>query len=152
VIGLTAFLTVVDLFATQAILPSLAHAFQVAPAAIGFAVNASTIGTTVAGLAVALASPRIDRWRGILVSLVALAVPTALLAVAPRPASPGSAPRSRSPPGWPGGCESRPRPRLVDDAKSRSGRCSYRGLLADQLLSASSVLSTCRVGLRLMYS
>ena len=44
VIGLTAFLTVVDLFATQAILPSLAKAYQVSPAAIGFAVNASTIG------------------------------------------------------------------------------------------------------------
>ena len=50
VIGLTAFLTVVDLFATQAILPSLAKAYQVTPAAIGFAVNASTIGMAVAGL------------------------------------------------------------------------------------------------------
>ena len=44
IIGLTAFLTVVDLFATQAILPSLARAYQVNPGAIGFAVNASTIG------------------------------------------------------------------------------------------------------------
>ena len=44
VIGLTAFLTVVDLFATQAILPSLASAYRVTPAAIGFAVNASTDG------------------------------------------------------------------------------------------------------------
>ena len=50
VIGLTAFLTVVDLFATQAILPSLAKAYQVTPAAIGFAVNASTIGMAVAAL------------------------------------------------------------------------------------------------------
>jgi YNFM family putative membrane transporter len=42
VIGLTAFLTVVDLFATQAILPSLTTAYGVTPAAMGFAVNAST--------------------------------------------------------------------------------------------------------------
>jgi YNFM family putative membrane transporter len=40
VIALTAFLTVVDLFATQAILPSLARHYDVPPAAIGFAVNA----------------------------------------------------------------------------------------------------------------
>src|SRR6516165_143186 len=44
VIGLTAFLTVVDLFATQAILPSLARHYDVTPAAMGFAVNASTMG------------------------------------------------------------------------------------------------------------
>ena len=43
VIGLIAFLTVVDLFATQAILPSLAQAYQVTPAAMSFAVNASTM-------------------------------------------------------------------------------------------------------------
>jgi len=83
VIGLTAFLTVVDLFATQAILPSLAKAYQVSPAAIGFAVNASTIGMAVAGLAVAFFSHRIDRRRGILASLTLLSIPTALLAVAP---------------------------------------------------------------------
>ena len=57
VIGLTAFLTVVDLFATQAILPSLARAYHATPAAMGFAVNASTIGMAVAGLAVALLQP-----------------------------------------------------------------------------------------------
>jgi predicted MFS family arabinose efflux permease len=83
VIGVTAFLTVVDLFATQAILPSLARAYDVTPAAMGLAVNASTIGMAVAGLAVAFFSRRIDRRAGICASLVALAVPTALLAVAP---------------------------------------------------------------------
>src|SRR5262245_49588906 len=82
-IGLTAFLTLVDLFATQAILPPLAHAYEVTPAAMGFAVNASTIGMAVAGLAVALFSRRIDRRTGILVSLAVLSVPTALLSVAP---------------------------------------------------------------------
>ena len=43
-IGLTAFLTVVDLFATQAILPSLTRHYHVTPAAMGFAVNATTMG------------------------------------------------------------------------------------------------------------
>jgi YNFM family putative membrane transporter len=83
VIGLTAFLTVVDLFATQAILPSLTKAYGVTPAAMGFAVNASTFGMAVAGLAVAYFSRRIDRRKGIIVSLTVLAIPTALLAVAP---------------------------------------------------------------------
>lgn len=83
IIGLTAFLTVVDLFATQAILPSLAAAYKVSPAAMGFAVNASTMGMAVASLAVALFSRRIGRRRGILVSLCVLAIPTSLLAVAP---------------------------------------------------------------------
>lgn len=83
IIGLTAFLTVVDLFATQAILPSLAQAYHVTPAAMGFAVNASTMGMAVAGLSVAFFSRRIDRRLGILISLCVLAVPTALLAVAP---------------------------------------------------------------------
>ena len=83
VIGLTAFLTVVDLFATQAILPSLAMAYDVSPAAMGVAVNASTLGMAVSGLAVAFFSRRIDRRFGVLLSLALLSIPTALLAVAP---------------------------------------------------------------------
>src|SRR5947199_6861848 len=83
VIGLTAFLTVVDLFATQAILPSLARAYNVTPAAMGFAVNSSTMGMAVAGLVVSLFSQRINRRIGILISLSILSIPTALLAVAP---------------------------------------------------------------------
>ena len=83
VIGLTAFLTVVDLFATQAILPSLSRHYGVAPGAMGFAVNASTIGMAVAGLVVGSFSPHIDRRTGILASLLLLAIPTSLLAIAP---------------------------------------------------------------------
>jgi predicted MFS family arabinose efflux permease len=82
-IGLTAFLTVVDLFATQAILPSLVRHYQVTPAAMGLAVNACTLGMAVSGLVVALFAQRIDRRLGILVSLTLLALPTALLAIAP---------------------------------------------------------------------
>jgi predicted MFS family arabinose efflux permease len=83
VIGLTAFLTVVDLFATQAILPSLVEAYGVSPAAMGVAVNASTLGMAVSGLAVAFFSRRIDRRFGVLLSLALLSIPTALLAIAP---------------------------------------------------------------------
>src|SRR5215813_8127488 len=72
VIGLTAFLTVVDLFATQAILPSLTRAYRVTPAAMA-----------VAGLIVSVFSQHIDRRFGILVSLALLSIPTALLAIAP---------------------------------------------------------------------
>jgi len=82
-IGLIAFLTVVDLFGTQAILPALARSYAVTPAAMGLAVNATTIGMAVACLTVAYFSHRIDRRRGILISLTVLALPTALLAVAP---------------------------------------------------------------------
>ena len=82
-IGLTAFLTVVDLFATQAILPSLTRAYGVTPAAMGFAVNASTIGMAVGGLAVGLFGRSIDQRRGILISLAVLSVPTLLLATMP---------------------------------------------------------------------
>lgn len=83
VIGVLSFLTLVDLFAAQAILPSLAKAYGVSPAAIGAAVNASTLGMAVAGLAIAIFGGRIDRRRGIWVSLALLSIPTALLAFAP---------------------------------------------------------------------
>lgn len=83
VIALTAFLTVVDLFATQAILPSLTRHYGVSPAAMGFAVNASTLGMAFSGLAVGYFSREIDRRKGILISLLMLAIPTALLAHAP---------------------------------------------------------------------
>ncbi len=82
-IGLTAFLTVVDLFAMQAILPALTQAYGVTPAAMGFAVNASTIGMAAGSLAIALFGRSLDRRRGILLSLVLLSVPTALLATMP---------------------------------------------------------------------
>jgi predicted MFS family arabinose efflux permease len=82
-IGLTAFLTVVDLFATQAILPALTSAYGVTPAAMGFAVNASTIGMALGGLAVALFGRSLDRRLGILLSLALLAIPTALLSTLP---------------------------------------------------------------------
>ena len=82
-IGLTAFLTVVDLFATQAILPALTHAYGTTPAVMSLAVNASTIGMAISGLAMALIGHRVDRRLGILFSLALLSVPTLLLATMP---------------------------------------------------------------------
>ncbi|CAN7575612.1 MFS transporter [Mesorhizobium sp. LjNodule214] len=78
-VALIAFLTLVDLFATQAILPSLVIKFGVSRAAMGFAVNASTFGMAVAGIAVALFGRGIDRRNGIWISLTILAIPTTLL-------------------------------------------------------------------------
>ncbi len=82
-IGLVAFLTLVDLFATQAILPALASQYGVRPAAMGLAVNASTLGMAIGALAVAYFSRQIDRRLGIALALGVLTVPTALLAGAP---------------------------------------------------------------------
>jgi MFS transporter, YNFM family, putative membrane transport protein len=83
IIGTIGFLTLVDLFATQAILPSLAKRYDVPPSMIGFAVNAGTIGMAASCLIVSLLSAHINRWRGIWISLALLAIPTALLSIAP---------------------------------------------------------------------
>jgi YNFM family putative membrane transporter len=82
-IAVIGFLTLVDLFATQAILPTLAKDYGVSPSQIGLAANASTLGMAVAGLLVGVFSRSIERRRAISLSLLALSVPTALLAVAP---------------------------------------------------------------------
>jgi len=87
IIGVIAFLTLVDLFATQAILPSLVAHYRVSPAAMGLAVNASTFGMAVAGIVVSLFSRRIDRRQGVVAALALLTIPTALLALAPDLAS-----------------------------------------------------------------
>ena len=83
VIGLIGFLTLTDLFATQAILPSLAAQYRVAPGQIGIAANAGTIGMAIAGLLAGVLAGGLDRRAVITVSLVVLAIPTALLAFAP---------------------------------------------------------------------
>ena len=81
-IGSIAFLTLVDLFAAQALLPTLARTYGVSPAAMGIAVNACTFGMAISSLLVALVSRRIERRRGVWISLALLTIPTALLAVA----------------------------------------------------------------------
>ena len=78
-IATIAFLTLVDLFATQVIIPGLTQRYGVSPATMGAAVSACTFGMAAASLAVALFSERIDRRLGIIVALAVLSVPTVLL-------------------------------------------------------------------------
>lgn len=82
-IATISFLTLVDLFATQAILPALAHAYEVSPGVMGSAVNLCTLGMAVAGLVVALLNRRIGRRLGVSLSLACLAIPTLLLSFMP---------------------------------------------------------------------
>jgi predicted MFS family arabinose efflux permease len=81
--GLMGFLTLVDLFAAQAILPSLVAHYGVSRAEMGFAVNASTFGMAVSGLLFSVIGRRVPQRAGVTVALVLLAVPTAALAFAP---------------------------------------------------------------------
>jgi MFS transporter, YNFM family, putative membrane transport protein len=82
-IAVIAFLTLVDLFATQVIIPVLTQRYDVSAATMGSAVSACTFGMAAASLLVALFSAQLDRRRGIVVALAVLSVPTALLAWAP---------------------------------------------------------------------
>ena len=79
ILGLLSFLTLIDLFGSQAILPQLTTFFDTDPGSMGLAVNASTFGMAAAGLVVALLSRRINRVKGIWLSLALLAIPTTLL-------------------------------------------------------------------------
>ncbi|MEM9784706.1 MAG: MFS transporter [Pseudomonadota bacterium] len=80
-IALISFLTLIDLFAMQALAPQLTEAYGVSTATMGLALNLATVGMAVAGLTVAWFADRIDRGLGIWLSLAALSVPTALLSV-----------------------------------------------------------------------
>ncbi|MFK7943541.1 MAG: MFS transporter, partial [Paracoccaceae bacterium] len=82
IVALVSFLTLIDLFGSQALLPQLVEAYGTDPGVMGFAVNASTFGMAVSGLTVAWFADRIDRKRGIWISLVLLSVPTFLLGLA----------------------------------------------------------------------
>lgn len=82
-IAVIGFLTLVDLFATQAILPTLAHDYGVAPAQIGLAANASTLGMAISGLLFGAFSSHLERKRAIALCLFLLSIPTASLAFAP---------------------------------------------------------------------
>jgi MFS transporter, YNFM family, putative membrane transport protein len=82
-VGLIGFLTLVDLFAAQAVLPALAMHYGVSASAIGLAANASTLGMAIAGLLAGALGRYVDRRRAIWLSLGLLALPTLLLSVAP---------------------------------------------------------------------
>ena len=85
VIALTAFLTVVDLFATQAILPSLTKHYRRNPGTDGLCrmrLPARLLSPFGPGRRLFRSGRSIGR-KGILISLIVLAIPTALLAHAP---------------------------------------------------------------------
>lgn len=76
IVAIVSFLTLIDLFGSQALLPQLVKAFDSDPKVMGLAVNASTFGMAISGLVVAWFADRIDRKRGIWISLALLSVPT----------------------------------------------------------------------------
>lgn len=82
IVGLIAFLTLIDLFGSQALLPTLVARYGVSPATMGFAVNSSTFGMAVAGLVVAFFARSINRKLCIWLSLALLSIPTLLLGFA----------------------------------------------------------------------
>jgi predicted MFS family arabinose efflux permease len=82
IVAMVSFLTLIDLFGAQALLPQIIVAYNSDPGTAGFAVNAATLGMVISGLTVAWFADRIDRKRGIWICLALLAVPTTLLSVA----------------------------------------------------------------------
>ncbi|MEM8572288.1 MAG: MFS transporter [Pseudomonadota bacterium] len=81
IVALVSFLTLIDLFGSQALLPQLVVAFEADPQVMGVAVNASTFGMAISGLVVAWFADRINRKRGIWISLALLSIPTFFLGV-----------------------------------------------------------------------
>lgn len=81
IVALISFLSLIDLFGSQALLPEIIAAYGTAPGLSGIAVNAATFGMAITGLLVAWFADRIDRKRGIWICLALLSVPTALLAL-----------------------------------------------------------------------
>lgn len=80
-VALVSFLTLVDLFAAQALLPALTDTFAVSPAVMSSAVNASTLGMALSGLVIGLTAVQLDRRKAIWMSLLLLALPTLALSV-----------------------------------------------------------------------
>jgi MFS transporter, YNFM family, putative membrane transport protein len=78
--GIFAFL---NLYSTQPLLPMFAHLFHASEAMVGLTVSASTLGVALAAPFFGALTERLSRKRVILVSLVALAVPTLLAATSP---------------------------------------------------------------------
>jgi MFS transporter, YNFM family, putative membrane transport protein len=79
IIAIISFLTLIDLFGAQALLPQIIVAYKASAGLAGVAVNAATLGMAVSGITVAWFADRIDRKRGIWICLALLSIPTALL-------------------------------------------------------------------------
>ena len=79
IISIISFLTLIDLFGAQALLPQIIVAYKANAGLAGVAVNAATLGMALSGITVAWFADRIDRKRGIWICLALLSIPTALL-------------------------------------------------------------------------
>lgn len=78
--GIFAFL---NLYSTQPLLPLLSHIFRASEAMVGLTVSASTLAVALAAPLFGAFTERISRKRVIVVSVVALAIPTLLAATSP---------------------------------------------------------------------
>lgn len=78
--GIFAFL---NLYATQPLLPLLAHLYRASEAAVGLTVSASTLGVALAAPVFGTLTEHLSRKRVIFVSTLVLAVPTLLAASSP---------------------------------------------------------------------
>ncbi|WP_426424317.1 MFS transporter [Bradyrhizobium genosp. A] len=83
IVGLTALLTLIDLFGPQAIAPALTTAFRTTPAYMGIVINAATVGMAISGFFTACIADRIERKPAMIVALLLLSIPTFLLGRAP---------------------------------------------------------------------
>lgn len=81
IVALVSFLSLIDLFGSQALLPQIIAEYGTEPGLSGIAVNAATLGMAITGLLVAWFADRIDRKRGIWICLALLSLPTAMLAM-----------------------------------------------------------------------
>jgi predicted MFS family arabinose efflux permease len=70
------FCSMLNLYAPQAILPTLARIFHASPVGVGLTITATTLGVAVFGPFAGAAADRFGLKRAIVVSLLALAVPT----------------------------------------------------------------------------
>jgi predicted MFS family arabinose efflux permease len=81
-IAAAGFGALLNLYAPQAILPTLAAEFDVAPAAVGLTISATTLAVALCGPFAGALADRLGRKRVIVGSLLLIAVPTLLCALA----------------------------------------------------------------------
>jgi YNFM family putative membrane transporter len=72
-----------NMYATQAILPDIEHAFDVTPAAAGLTITVVVVGVAIGGWVHGPLSDRVGRARVMVASAALLIVPTALIGFAP---------------------------------------------------------------------
>ncbi|MBV9782521.1 MAG: MFS transporter [Acidisphaera sp.] len=77
-VGIAGFCALLNMYAPQAILPTLAASFHASPVGVGLTITATTLATALCAPFAGAIADRVGRKRAIVVGLSALAVPTAL--------------------------------------------------------------------------